>query len=83
MNGSPWWGRISEGLYASGGCNGSGITKGTALGRRLAELIRGVGDPGEVPEIMGVANWIAPEPFRSIGFHIVSKLESRKAGLEA
>jgi glycine/D-amino acid oxidase-like deaminating enzyme len=83
MNGSPWWGRISEGLYASGGCNGSGIAKGTALGRRLAELIRGVGDAGEVPAIMGVANWIAPEPFRSIGFHVISRFESRRAGLEA
>lgn len=82
MNGSPWWGRISDGLYASGGCNGSGITKGTMLGRRLAELIRGVGDPGEVPRIMGVANWIAPEPFRSIGFHIIATIESRRAGLE-
>jgi hypothetical protein len=31
---------------------------------------------------MGRASWIAPEPFRTIGFHVVSALESRKAGLE-
>ena len=83
MNGSPWWGQVDEGVYASGGCNGSGITKGTMLGRRLAELIRGVGDTTEVPAIMGEANRIAPEPFRSIGFRVISALESRKAGLEA
>lgn len=83
MNGSPWWGQVGEGLYASGGCNGSGITKGTMLGRRLADLIRRVGDPDEVPRIMGTANWIAPEPFRSMGYYVISKLESRKAGLEA
>ena len=83
MNGSPWWGRLEEGVYASGGCNGSGIAKGTMLGRRLAELIRGVGDTSEVPAVMGEANWIAPEPFRSIGFRVISALESRKAGLEA
>jgi glycine/D-amino acid oxidase-like deaminating enzyme len=83
MNGAPWWGKIEDGLYASGGCNGSGIAKGTMLGRRLAELIRGVGDPREVESVMGEASWIAPEPFRSIGFHIISALESRKAGLEA
>lgn len=83
MNGAPWWGKIEDGLYASGGCNGSGIAKGTMLGRRLAELIRGVGNPREVEAIMGEASWIAPEPFRSIGFHIISALESRKAGLEA
>lgn len=83
MNGAPWWGQLDEGLFASGGCNGSGIAKGTMLGRRLAELIRGVGDPAEVPSVMGTANLIAPEPFRSIGFRIVSTLENRKAGLEA
>lgn len=83
MNGAPWWGQLEDGLYASGGCNGSGIAKGTMLGRRLAELIRGVGDAGEVLSVMGEASWIAPEPFRSIGFHVISALESRKAGLEA
>lgn len=83
MNGAPWWGRLEPGLYASGGCNGSGIAKGTMLGRKLAELAVGVGDPNEVPETMGTASLIAPEPFRSIGFHVISALESRKAGLEA
>ena len=53
------------------------------LGRRLADLIRGVGDAREVETIMGEASWIAPEPFRSIGFRVISALESRKAGLEA
>lgn len=83
MNGAPWWGKLDQGLYASGGCNGSGIAKGTMLGRRLAELVRGVGDPTEVTDAMGIASRIAPEPFRSIGFHIISALGSRKAGLEA
>lgn len=83
MNGAPWWGKLEDGLYASGGCNGSGLAKGTMLGRRLADLIRGVGDAREVETIMGEASWIAPEPFRSIGFRVISALESRKAGLEA
>lgn len=83
MNGAPWWGKLEDGLYASGGCNGSGLAKGTMLGRRLADLIRGVGNAREVETIMGEASWIAPEPFRSIGFRVISALESRKAGLEA
>lgn len=83
MNGAPWWGKLDQGLYASGGCNGSGIAKGTMLGRRLAELIRGVGNPAEVTDAMGIASRIAPEPFRSIGFHVISALGNRKAGLEA
>lgn len=82
MNGAPWWGQLDDGLFASAGCNGSGITKGTMLGRKLAELICSTGNPKEVPEIMGTASLIMPEPFRTVGFHIISSLESRKAGLE-
>ena len=83
MNGAPWWGQLDEGLYASGGCNGSGIAKGTMLGRHLAELILGrEGAYDAMAQSMGRASWIAPEPFRTIGFHVVSALESRKAGLE-
>lgn len=82
MNGAPWWGKLEDRLYASGGCNGSGIAKGTMLGRHLAELMVGIGDPARISAAMGTASLIAPEPFRSIGFQLISALESRKAGLE-
>lgn len=82
MNGAPWWGQLEQGLFASGGCNGSGIAKGTMLGWHLAELMTGKETPEVVTKAMGTASLIAPEPFRSIGFHIVSALESRKAGRE-
>ena len=52
------------------------------LGKRLAELIAGETDPSEISAAFGTANWIAPEPFRTIGFHVVSGFERRKAGLE-
>lgn len=83
MNGSPWWGELEEGVYASGGCNGSGIVKGTMLGRHLAELMLGTGNPDKVLAAMGQASWIAPEPLRTLGFSIVSAIENRRAGLEA
>lgn len=82
MNGSPWWGRVDTDLYASGGCNGSGIAKGTLLGKRLAELMTGGSRHDDMIAALGTANWIAPEPFRTVGFHVVSTLEKRKAGLE-
>ncbi|HWD12611.1 FAD-dependent oxidoreductase [Pseudochrobactrum sp. sp1633] len=82
MNGAPWWGKLEDGLYASGGCNGSGITKGTMLGRHLAELMCDAGDHAMLEQVMGQASFIAPEPFRSIGFRVISAIESRKAGLE-
>lgn len=82
MNGSPRWGRIAPGLYGSAGCNGAGIVKGTALGKRLAEMIV-TGDPQEeLRAAYGSADWIAPEPFRSIGFRLVSAYQRRKAGAE-
>lgn len=82
MNGSPRWGQIGAGLYGSAGCNGSGVVKGTVLGKRLAEMIV-TGDPQQaLQEVYGSASWIAPEPFRTIGFHVVSALERRKAGAE-
>ncbi|MCU0820283.1 MAG: FAD-binding oxidoreductase [Beijerinckiaceae bacterium] len=82
MNGSPRWGKLDENLYGSAGCNGSGVVKGTILGKRLAELIV-TGDPqADVISAYGSANRIAPEPFRTIGFHVVSALERRRCGLE-
>ena len=83
MNGAPWWGRIDENAFASGGCNGSGITKGTMLGKALAEVMVGANDHRELRAIMGSASWIAPDPFRTIGFHIISAIERRRAGLES
>ena len=82
MNGSPMWGKIKNGLYGSAGCNGSGVVKGTILGKRLAEMIV-TGDPQEeLCSVYGQANWVAPEPFRTIGFHAVSFYERRKAASE-
>lgn len=83
LNGSPFWGRIDDGLYASAGCNGSGIVKGTALGKRLAEFALGQAVDRELLSAYGTANRIAPEPLRTLGFKVVSAWEGRKAGLES
>lgn len=82
MNGAPWWGRLEDGLYASGGCNGAGIAKGTVLGKRLAELARGQGTHDALTAAYGQANWIAPEPFRRIGFHVLAWKGEREAAAE-
>lgn len=83
MNGSPFWGKVDDRLYASAGCNGSGIVKGTVLGKRLAEHILGRDVERELLAAYGNANWIAPEPFRTLGFKVVSAVERRRAGLES
>ncbi|HRD78978.1 MAG TPA: FAD-binding oxidoreductase [Hyphomicrobiaceae bacterium] len=83
MNGAPYWGRLDVGLFASAGCNGAGIVKGTILGKRLADLVLGRDSGADVIAAFGTANWIAPEPFRRLGFNIASALERRRAGLES
>ena len=82
MNGAPWWGQVEEGLYTSAGCNGSGIVKGSVLGKRLAELVLGQCNQDDVRTVWGLANWVAPEPLRSIGFEFIAFRERRLAGLE-
>ena len=83
MNGAPWWGKLDDGLYTSAGCNGAGIVKGTVLGKRLAEHITGHGTHADVGATYGSASRLVPEPFRRIGFTIVSAIGRRKAGREA
>lgn len=82
MNGSPWWGELDAKLYTSAGCNGSGLVKGTVLGKRLAEYVSKGDDQSDLINTYGTANWVAPEPFRSIGFNVVSAIQRRKAGAE-
>lgn len=83
LNGSPWWGRLAEGLHGFAGCNGSGIVKGTVLGKRLAEAMIGPDTSAEIHAAYGTASRIAPEPFRRIGFGVISAIERRRAGAEA
>jgi glycine/D-amino acid oxidase-like deaminating enzyme len=74
-NGAPVWGEVEPGLFASSGCNGGGTVKGTLLGQLLAELALGHEVP-DIASLFGSAAWMPPEPFRGIGFHAISRLES-------
>ncbi len=74
LHGGPLWGRLEPGLFVSAGCNGGGVVKGTLFGRLLADLAFD-GDVPNVAALFGQAAWMPPEPFRKIGFRIVSALE--------
>ncbi len=82
-NGSPWWGRLDEGLYASTGCNGGGVVKGSILGRLLAERIVGLAGAADPSAAFGQASWIPPEPLRTVGFHVAAAIGRRRAGDES
>lgn len=80
-NGAPFWGEAESGLYVSIGCNGVGILKGTLLGQQLANLATGAPHL-DVDRLMGKPGWMPPEPFRHIGFRLVSAVERKLAGAE-
>lgn len=80
-NGGALWGEAKPGLFVSAGCNGGGTVKGTLLGRLLADLANGEEVP-DVASLFGKASWMPPDPFRALGFHLVSLLESMQGRKE-
>ncbi|RZN06025.1 FAD-dependent oxidoreductase [Bradyrhizobium genosp. SA-3] len=67
-NGEFYFGEIRPGLYASVGCNGAGVLRGTIHGKLLAEMACGSQSP-LLTERLSLAgpSWIPPEPLRGIG----------------
>jgi len=80
LNGAPFFGKISDGLYGLAGCNGSGIIKFTLLGKYLAEEIAGEHRLNHVVSVYGGANWIPPEPFRRVGYTVSTAIGQYRAG---
>ncbi|MGB5247380.1 MAG: FAD-binding oxidoreductase [Woeseia sp.] len=80
-NAAPIWGELKPGLFISAGCNGGGVVKGTLFGKLLAEKMLGQ-ESADVTALFGRASRMPPEPFRRLGFRIISALERRKARAE-
>ena len=80
-NGGPIWGEIENNIYISAGCNGGGIVKGTLFGELLAMSANQLKVP-EIKKLFGSASRMPPEPFRKIGFKLISMIESKRAKKE-
>ncbi|WP_170984355.1 NAD(P)/FAD-dependent oxidoreductase [Rhodoligotrophos defluvii] len=82
-NGGFYFGRVQPGIYASVGCGGSGVVRGTIQGKLLAELACGVESPllSDRLKIKGPI-WLPPEPFRGIAARLQIAAEQRQAGRE-
>lgn len=82
-NGALYFGAIRQGLYASVGCNGAGVLRGSIQGRLLAELACDEGSDllSDQLKLEG-PNWLPPEPIRKIGVLSAIAMEQRRAGLE-
>jgi glycine/D-amino acid oxidase-like deaminating enzyme len=82
-NGAAFFGSIRPGLYASVGCNGVGVLKGSIHGKLLAEMAAGSQSP-LLSDLLSLARptWLPPEPLRRIGVKSAIRYQLKKAGLE-
>lgn len=82
-NGATYFGKLDTGLYASVGCNGAGVLKGTVYGKYLAELVMDGHSQG-LADIMALKEptWLPPEPIRRIAVATAISVQKRHAGLE-
>ncbi|AHG65526.1 NAD(P)/FAD-dependent oxidoreductase [Advenella mimigardefordensis] len=82
-NGATYFGEMAPNLYASVGCNGAGVLKGTCYGKLLAELILGHRTQ-ELADVLAMEkpSWLPPEPLRGAAVKTAIYLQKRKAGAE-
>lgn len=81
LNGGAIFGEVKPGVFISAGCNGGGVVKGNLLGELLVDHANGKPVP-DVNGLFGQASWMPPEPLRSIGFQVISRLERYRGRAE-
>lgn len=82
-NGAVYFGQLGPNLFASVGCNGAGVLKGSIYGKLLAESILGV-DSEELRMVISLdkPTWLPPEPLRKVVVGAAISRFRRLAGLE-
>ncbi len=82
-NGATYFGEIRKNVYASIGCNGAGVLKGTMYGRLLGEMACGVDSPDLTMALsLDKPTWLPPEPIRKIVVSAAIAYQKHRAGLE-
>jgi glycine/D-amino acid oxidase-like deaminating enzyme len=82
-NGGLFFGEVRPSLYASVGCNGSGVVRGTIQGKLLAEMACGSQSALLSDRLtLEGPSWIPPEPIRRLGVVSSIALEQFQAGRE-
>lgn len=82
-NHEGFFGQLAANVYGALCCNGLGITRGTATGKLLADMI--AGESNELINFLKTSpgpNKTPPEPLLSIGVNSVLKWGQYRAGLE-
>lgn len=82
-NGAVYFGQLGPNIFASVGCNGAGVLKGSIYGKLLAESILGI-DSEELRMVVSLdkPTWLPPEPLRKVVVSAAINRFRRLAGLE-
>lgn len=82
-NNATVFGRFADGAWACGAHNGVGMALGAALGHLLAHEVAGEKHRmGHLPRLLPDPAWTPPEPFRSVGISLYTRLLGVLAGAE-
>lgn len=83
QNGGMVWGELAPNVYGAAFCNGTGVARGTAFGKAVAELA--VGKTSPVIEILKRRtrpNRAFPRPITALGVRLVTGWRFMRAGEE-
>lgn len=83
QNGGMVWGELAPNVYGAAFCNGTGVSRGTAFGKAIAELASGK-DTKSIRILQGktAACRAYPECITSFGVKFVTGRRLKEAGLE-
>lgn len=83
QNGGMVWGELGPDIYGAAFCNGTGVSRGTAFGKALAELALGRSSPViEILRRKTPPSRAYPEIITRIGVNVVTSWRFRQAGEE-
>ncbi|KHK59574.1 FAD-dependent oxidoreductase [Burkholderia sp. A9] len=83
QNGGMVWGEIAPNVYGAAYCNGTGVSRGTAFGKAVAELATGMNSPSiEILKRKVRPVRAYPRLITSLGVRFVTGMRFRKAGIE-
>jgi glycine/D-amino acid oxidase-like deaminating enzyme len=83
QNGGMIWGELAENVYGTGICNGTGVSRGTAFGKALAELASGMNSTTiEILKRRKAPSRAYPEIITSLGVKFVTGRRFKEAGQE-
>jgi glycine/D-amino acid oxidase-like deaminating enzyme len=83
QNGGMVFGELADRVYGAAFCNGTGVSRGTAFGKALAELVNGFSSPViEILKKRAAPSKTYPKIVTSLGVRFVTARRFRQAGEE-